>query len=255
MTALARALSAEILKLKRTLIPAMVLISPLAIILLNVFTLLLMRQYYTDEPVEVWDILVRNGYSFWTLLMLPLFVTLETALIGGLEHGPSIWKHLFALPIPRWSIYAAKLIVILAIVALSMLVLIGGNWLVGLALGALRLDGLVLAARFPWRLVLEVGGLVYALSLLMIAIHVWIATRWSSFAVASGTGMVATVAGFLIANSERWSKVFPWTLPIGAIRFLADGTPVAAQALLLSVIGGLAVALIGGWDVLRRDVL
>ncbi len=255
MIALARALSAETLKLKRTLALAMVLVSPLVIILLNVFTLLRMRQYSAGEPIEVWDLLVRNGYGLWLVMMLPLFVTLETALLGGLEHGPVNWKHLFALPIPRWSIYAAKLIVILAIVALGMGVLIAGNWLAGLVLGSLHLEGFTLADRFPWGQAFEVGGLAYALSLLMIAIQLWIANRWSSFAVASGSGMVATVMSFLLINSDTWSKIFPWSLPINAMGLLVDGTPVAAQALLIAILGGLAVSIVGGWDVIRRDVL
>jgi lantibiotic transport system permease protein len=66
------------------------------------------------------------------VLALPLFITLEVALLAGLEHGQDHWKDLFVLPIPRWTIYTAKLATAALLLALS-LVLLGVGVLVAIA--------------------------------------------------------------------------------------------------------------------------
>src|SRR5258708_9344694 len=103
MTYLIRALHAEILKLNRTLALAMVFIAPLAVNLLAWFVILRSRGQ-SDAP---WTQFANNTMFVWSVLMMPLFVTLETALLGGLDPGAADWKHLFALPIPPWTIFAA----------------------------------------------------------------------------------------------------------------------------------------------------
>jgi hypothetical protein len=49
-----------------------------------------------------------NALDLWATLMMPLFITIETALIAGLEHSENQWKNLLAFPIPRWTIYIAN---------------------------------------------------------------------------------------------------------------------------------------------------
>jgi hypothetical protein len=63
--------------------------------------------------------MVNPVLFLWCLLGLPHLVALETALLAGSEHRENTWKHLFALPIPRWTICAAKLLVGSGLVGLS----------------------------------------------------------------------------------------------------------------------------------------
>lgn len=91
---------------------------------------------------------------------------------------------------------------------------------------------------------------VFLIAWLMVAIQTWIALRWSSVVVALGSGIVAMVAGAMIAQSPRWAPWFPWSLTAAAT---AQGGDVP-RALLLGVGGALVVALVGCWDVTRRDV-
>ncbi len=71
--------------------------------------------------------------------------------------------------------------------------------------------------------------------------------------MAMGTGIVTTVAGVMVINSD-WAKYYPWTLPFMVSVGFVEGEVIGAQ-LALGIIGGIAVALAGGWDVIRRDVL
>src|SRR6266404_8502952 len=130
---LRRALQAETLKMKRTIALKMVVLAPLAVVLLTVFMAsqapfsTLRRRAATDD----WRALARVNFQFWGLLMMPLYITLQTALIAGLDHSENQWKALFARPVPRWTVYVAKLLVVLAMTAASGAVLLFGVLVAG----------------------------------------------------------------------------------------------------------------------------
>lgn len=112
-----RALSAEIVKLKHTLALRLAIIIPSIIVFRGSSYL-----QNTEDPM-LW--LGRQTIFFWTFLALSLFITLETALLAGLEHSQNNWKHLFALPIPRSMIYAAKQTAAIILVGISFVALVG----------------------------------------------------------------------------------------------------------------------------------
>src|SRR5262245_25934891 len=116
MPALIRALSAEFLKMKRTLALLVALGLPMVVILMNLVIFLRTKNF--EEGSSAWDFFVGNNIVIWGLLMLTLYITLETALLAGLEHNQQGWKHLAALPIPRTAVYAAKQIMAMGMVAL-----------------------------------------------------------------------------------------------------------------------------------------
>ena len=94
MDQLMRALWAEMLKMKRTVALRLAFIAPAAVV---VYCLL---WFWGEEPEpqhNMWLELWQMGRIFWTLLMLPLFVTLQSALLSGLEHRNGQWKQLFAV--------------------------------------------------------------------------------------------------------------------------------------------------------------
>lgn len=105
----ARVLWTETLKIRRTLAVWMVLIAPLTVVTLQ-FMVLWQRPGMAARSSEPWMGLARGIFGLWGALMLPLFLTLEAALLAGLEHGENNWKTLFALPAPRWHFYMAKLV-------------------------------------------------------------------------------------------------------------------------------------------------
>jgi hypothetical protein len=184
--------------------------------------------------------------------MLPLFVTLETALLGGLEHANHQWKHLFALPLARWTVYVAKLIVGAGLIGLSMVVLVGLTVLSGLTLRVLK-PGLGFEAPIPLAQFLHVTGLVYLAAWLIISVHTWVGLRWRSFVVAMGVGIAATVVAVMVVESD-WAGYYPWTLPGLIAMTLRKGQVLTHQALAGGV-GGVIVGILGCWEVTRRDVL
>jgi lantibiotic transport system permease protein len=248
MTQLARALSSEVLKLKRTIALWMVFIAPMVVVTLQ-FMMLWKRGERFTAGREIWPIMVNGSYSLWAVLMLPLFITLETALLAGIEHSQRSWKHLFALPVPRSTIYVAKVLVATAMIGASCVILALGSAAAGFALDGLLPKAIV--GPVPWNDVLTGAAAMFLASWLLIALHSWVALRWPSFALASGVGMAMTVGTAMVANSARWWKFYPWAFPMHAT-LGNDNTPLA---LTLGAFGGIVIAVLGCWDVTRRDVL
>jgi hypothetical protein len=185
-------------------------------------------------------------------LALPLFVTLETALLAGLEHAGGHWKQLYARPVSRGAIYGAKLAAGMALVAVSLVALVvqttAAGWLLSLVLPDLGLEGPV-----PWREFLTEIGIAYLGCWLIIALHTWVALRWQSFVVASAAGILLTVAGMIVINAE-WGSYYPWALSAVALNTLEAGGSFAKE-LAFSGVGAVVTALLGCLEFTRRDVL
>lgn len=264
MRALIRALHAELLKTKRTLAFGLALIAPLVIVALQVSMIWERRDYYLAQGMArlAWYEYGAQTAVLWGLLMLPLFVTLETALVAQWEHRNGQWKHLFSLPVPRWALYAAKQVAGTVLIGLSIAALFGLIVASGWGL-RLLLPGLGFEAAVPWREYARYGLTMFLSAWLIIAVQTWVAQRWSSFAVSSGVGIALTIAGAVVIQSD-WASLYPYTLPVIAANGFAseamrslngftEGLPWAQ--LLLGSAGGIAAAILGGWEVTRRDVL
>lgn len=250
---LIRALRAEQLKMKRTLALWLAPLMPLVIVALQVAMILERESHYRRQNLaDAWQPHAGQIVFLWTMLMLPLFITLETALLGNLEHGNQQWKHLFTLPVPRGAIYAAKQVSAMVLIGLSMVSLYVLTVLSGLGI-RLVAPGLGFEAPVPWAELFSYVALAYLASWLIISIHTWVGLRWRSFVVASTVGIAAMVIAVFLFQSDL-GDWYPWALPGIVVHNLEEGLSPASQ-LLVGCLGGLAVALLGGWDVTRRDVL
>jgi hypothetical protein len=252
LRSLAGALAAERLKLRRTLALRMSLVTPAVVVALCVlqFGLTKIPIGPADAgPEQVWKSFAGASFALWAFLMLPLFVTLEAALLAGIEHNDRQWKHLLALPVPRSVHYLAKWVALVGLLlgaAVVFVVLIAlGGWV----LMPLRPES-GLAGWPPWGWLLQRSLGVVAAALFMAALQLWVAIRWSSFTIAVAVGMSATVAGFLIGQS-RFGHWYPWTLPVQL--FAQEGRH-AAFALAASALGAAAVLAFSLWELSRREL-
>jgi len=252
MTSIFRALNAELLKTKRTLTLALAFLAPLALAFLELAVGFQYGKKMYRPGGDAWMTLINHTAMMWVLLLLPLFVTLEMGLLGALEHNNKTWKQLYALPVPRWSIYMAKQITGMGVIGLSIAVL--GLMTVGVGLvGRFWLPELGFDAPIPWDALVQNFLLSYLASWLIISIHLWISLRWSSFVLAMGVGIVATVFGVVVIGS-KWEQFDPWTIPGVVSQNLINAQPYALP-LTIGILGGVLLACLGCWDTIRRDVL
>lgn len=251
MKNLLRGLHAEQLKLKSTLALLLCFVAPLTVITLNTL-IALTRAPDISKGVQEIDFMqwAMINCSFWSILMLPLFITLQSALLAGVEHSNQQWKNLLALPLPKSVHFTSKWLVLwlmnaMATLVLMLLIPISG-FIIDAASASITLTGNVPASKLA-SLALQLG----ITSSLMVGIHTLIALRWRSFTVASASGMVATVAGFLIAQSSRYGHYYPWALPV---QLFTNPPKHLEFALWYGGLGGLATLLFGAWYFNRREM-
>jgi ABC-2 type transport system permease protein len=251
MKSLWRALDAETLKLKRTLALGLAFLAPLSIGFLLVVMFAQMGP--PNKDVDPWKGLIQNGHVLWSLLMLPLFITLQMGLLANIEHGNKAWKLLYAQPLPRWSIYAAKQTISLVLIALSMVMLVGVMFASGKLLEVInptfRFD-----QPFPWRTTILATTVAFLASWLIVAFHLWFSIRVPSFVASMAVGIVGTVAAVLVIQSDKYGPYYPWTLA-GTSAMNAMQGKSFTSSLIIGVVGGLVIALVGCWDASRREVL
>ncbi len=245
LRSLVRAVHAELLKLKRTLALRMVFVAPLLVAALDFFVLWERRN--VGPEFKLWETLSQVSLSAWAVFMLPLLITLETALLSGIDHGEKNWKHLFALPIPRTAIYAAKLLVAEALILASTLFLTVITILTGLLFTRLRPE-MASGEAPPYGWMLKYTAMIWLAAGLIIAIHTWISIRWSGFALALGAG-IGGVFFALFAASARVGKFYPWLLPVNVL-----SKERVVMALWLGAAGGVIAAIAGCVELVRRDV-
>lgn len=252
MKQITRAMSAELLKLKRTLALWLAIILPFVIVALQFVVIYKNGINYIDDGESIWFWIFRQTFNFWTLLGLSLFVTLETALLSNLEHTNGGWKLLFALPMPRSAIYLAKLAAGLVIVVISTcslaLFILSAGFLLELLQPGMGFNGAI-----PWLDVGKIAGIAFVGGSLLVALHTWVGMRWDSFVIASGFGIAMTVSGIVVINSD-WAIYYPWTLTAVSINHFGNGQTIS-NGMLFAGVGALIIALAGGWEFLRRDVL
>jgi hypothetical protein len=243
---LLRALHAELLKLKRTLAFRVIFVMPLFVALLQFFVI--WRTEKLPSDFNLWQTHATNSLQIWAVFMMPLLITLETALLNGIEHSDKQWKHIFALPVPRPSVYLSKIVVAQGLVLVSTFVLAVFTVIVGIVGTRLRPE-FASVGPVPYGWIAKHALLVWLAAWLITAIHAWISVRWAGFAVALGAGVGGTFFA-LFAAGAAVGKYYPWLLPLNT--FTEDRF---TTALVLGAGGGVLAALLGCWEFVRRDVM
>lgn len=247
-----RSLHAEALKLKRTLALRMTFVAPVLVALLVFFIQSnQLSRGIGAKAATLWDTLSNAMLSVWAVFMLPLLITLESALLAGIEHGERQWKHLFALPVSRTSIFTAKYLAVQALMLWSMLLVCVMVAACGYTLMALYpAAGLQNAGPPAVGMILSRAMSVWLSAGLLVSIHLWIALRWPSFTVALGAGVAGTFFA-LFAASAKIGAYYPWLLPVNAINARVPERIAAAHW--LGIAGGVLMAVAACVDFVRRE--
>lgn len=199
----------EARKLNRSLAAVLAVAAPS---LIAIFVFFNMMRGKAPQP---WDMWMISAFGIWAFFMLPMSVTALTALVAHMEHGPRSWDHLRALPLPRWRLYAAKMICVLGVVAAMSAAVLAGTWAAVTLAAAIKPElqptGAFELARYAGLL-----GKMYLAALLMISIQLWVALRWASFVPALAVGIGGTFFS-VVATSAKQGVFFPWQMPVNML--------------------------------------
>lgn len=231
----------EARKLKGSLVVALSLIAPtLVAVLLGVILLRL--------KVQGWEPNITGATGLWAYFVMPMTVTALCILVAQIEHGPRAWDHLLALPVPRWRLFAAKGIVVMALLA-GMSVLLAleirfTGWLIETLVPAKAPTG-----GFSWPLTIKTLSAMWGASLFMAMIELWVALRFRNFVAPMAVGLSGTFFAVAAFGAPETTFV-PWVMPVSVI---AGDHARHVLAVTLGVGGGLATLLLMMFSLSRRE--
>jgi ABC-2 type transport system permease protein len=198
-------LSVEVRKLNRSLASVLALAAPALIASFGFFIVL------RASRAAPWDMFLQGSTNAWAFFMLPMSVTALTALVAHMEHGPRAWDHLRALPVPRWKIYAAKAICVIALVMVMSGLNLLLTWVSVSAAAAIK-PSVAPTGTVDVAHMLLLNLKVVTAAILMIAIQLWTALRFASFVPALALGIGGTFFS-VVATSAKEGVFFPWQMP------------------------------------------
>jgi hypothetical protein len=258
MIAIAWALiGTEAIKLRRSVPLLLALVAPALAIALELAAVFGRIAPPFGNAAAKWHALLLGGWAAWTGLCLPVLIAFEAACLANLEHAGKHWKQLFAYPIPRWSVYAVKMLFCGLLAWIGMLIAVPG--LIGGVLIYSGVHGLGLASSIPWLEIFSTAGRACLASCLLIAIQTWISVRLPGIAMPVGIGLAGLVVGLMLFplndTLASWSPAswWPWML---SLRSLPTNNPRDLHNPLLPVVFGFAGGILAGacacWDLTRR---
>ena len=239
-----RALRAEIIKIKNTLGLWSALIFPLFIVFMNFMIFLSRPQMLATAKGNLWIHYTNNSMMMWSILFMPLFIGIITFYINFNEHKNNVWRHVYSLPIPKISVYTAKYLISILIVAATMVFFYFINYLSMKMLAAFRPE--IPFGRYVITSILPLSFLkVMLASIGIISIQFVVSIIFQNFVLPLGFSVLATLtSAFLL----RWENIvyYPYAYPFFAAQDLVknDGW-VFINPVLFSIACSAAVATIG----------
>lgn len=199
------AIKAELIKLKRTPILWIVLISgflvPGMLFLIYFFNV----EDFSKRTGDPWLFFFDLGFMLTAMLFLAPFLVLVCSSVVYSEHSAGAWKYLYALPLKKGSYYFSKLLTVMLLILLSCVLFV-----LSVVLTAYLLDLFhpVYGFRsYPPALGHLLLRLLHALlSILgLIALHYWLSMRWKSFIAPIGIGLLGFImAIFVVFIGQRF---------------------------------------------------
>lgn len=230
---------AELLKMQKSSIWCLTLVSPLLAALIGL-------GIGIEGPVQ-WEQLMAHMNITHSVLFLPLLAGIFSSSTCRFEHEEGGWKQLLAKPVSRGVVYTAKFLIVALLLMLTQLlflaVLLITGWIKGFP------------GDIPWELfLLGVGGSLLA-SLPLAALQLFVSTIWSSFAAPMALNVIFTLPNILIVNSEKFAPYYPWAQPFLAAFSWTDkvgGLPVFDATLYGVVVSSFLLFFVSGFTYFQR---
>ncbi|WP_442267510.1 ABC transporter permease [Tenacibaculum sp. ZS6-P6] len=192
----------ELIKLKNTsgfwlsLICALLL--PLVFFILY---LLKHEKFIVGDEINPWLEFIKNQEDSLSLLT-SIYTIVIISLIVQIEHKSSTFKYLFTLPIPKWSIYFGKLLlIILLLLAIYLLfyisIIISGN-LLGLIYSDLNFNSF----SPDYSLIFKNISKSFIPFLGLVGIQYWLSFRIKNFIIPISIGLLLLVVGIVLITQK-----------------------------------------------------
>lgn len=196
-----------------------------AILLPLVLTLLISSGFFINAdkmaaypPMMQWMRFTGAFLGVMGTLLLPMLIIFQTYSVNSIEHRSDMWKSLFSLPLPKWSMYSSKWFyaVLLNALCLSLFatfILTAGH-LMSLLKPELRFD----EYNFT-ELLFRVHFKLFLASLGILSIQFLLSVIWDDFLKPMGIGFLLTVFGIICGNMNwKYAYTIPYSHPMLALK-------------------------------------
>jgi hypothetical protein len=200
--------------------------------------------------------MTQSVFISWLVLVLPMFLAIETGLISANEQSTTQWKHMYCLSLAREKILLAKWLVAGTIMIAAQIILTS---LFFLTFPVLRvcLPHINFTFFLTARDFLTLFWQMCVASLGIVSLHFAFSLLIPGLIPAIGLGIAAVTFSIGIIYSGVGTDIFPWTLPMVAVSncIPMDIVVSVQRALVLSLIICVLSCLIAIPLFVRKDVL
>jgi hypothetical protein len=216
--ALKNSVLTEITKQKKTLALWGTILAPLFVVTVNFLIFFSHPELLKKADTNPWLKIAGNAINIYSILMLPLLITLVAFMVNNVDHKAYGWKHLFALPVSRATIYISKIVVAAGMVLLSLglfdaFLILSGN-LLSSAHPEIRFENFAMNNE-----IIITSIKVFLASLLILLIQFGISINSKNFLVSIGIGVAGTIGTSMLLSWEH-SNWIPYALPMWAAQDL-----------------------------------
>jgi len=246
----------EFIKLKRTFAFWLTIIS--AILFPILFFIAYFLKHKTNTPeigINPWEkfmtVQIENSIPFF----IPMFIVLIASLIMQIEHKSLGLKHLFALPIPKWSVYFGKLTIVIFAIITTYVYYYIAILITGALLGLIHPDLAFLNFQPEHLKFIKILFTSFIASLGIIGIQFWLSFRFKNFIVPLGLGMFLAIIGIIVSQAPQ-SIYFPYAFSVLSVS-LGDKMPLTfgiSSVTVFSIICFLITSALGFIHIKRLNI-
>jgi hypothetical protein len=244
-------LQSEVYKSKRTMALTGTILMPLTISTVAFLIFYFRSDVFAGMGTNPWILLANNVFGPLTAMLLPFYVIIISFANHNLETKADAWKNLFALPLPKQTVYTSKFIFTLLLILFSLFLLCLFVFATGNLLAAVKpelrfhdYDSSKLIISFFVKLFLAIIGLY--------AVQTFINVYYNDFIKSIGLGFLFVIIGFMIAG---WGKgyIFPFALPGKITRqFFEKDVTLMNREIASSLLWGVFFFVIGFWRIKKQ---
>lgn len=151
---------------------------------------------------------IYSGFAVMYLFLSFIFllgITLLASIMAGTEHETKAWKQLLAMPVPKGSVFLAKMAWIFILQLCTVIITIAGMCMIWV---------LYSDEPIPWGIMILQPLFACLSTLPMMAIQLWLSTVFSNQALPLAIGIFGSISSLFLARSHSFViQILPWSYP------------------------------------------
>lgn len=235
-------IKAEILKYKKTYFLPVILFPPLIVVMSRFNMFRLLSRSKLDADIVTWSWFLQYNRLYWAVFFYNIVTVILVAYTCFTENQNRNWKLLLTQPISRKEVFLTKLFFAFAGVSLTSIIFAGG---VVIAAHQLKLSypplDIILLLCTPLT------------SLPIVAITLWLATRFRSFYIPMVIGVLGHIISLIVAQTPA-SYVFPWAYPLEILQIRPPNDNREWSFIIIATILGCLFSWMGYKDFSKREI-